>query len=102
MCEPVEYTITGYLQSRVTLSSRIEAIDLLITNAILLMGDTISGAGGNISSYELDDGQVKIKTMYRSIGDVEAGIKALERMKQLYINQLNGRSCVLRDKRTYR
>lgn len=95
-------TFSDYLVTKQSLWDRIAAIDLLIEKGILLMADTISGVGGNISAYELDDGQVKIKTNYRSIEDVESGLKALERMKNLYMNQLNGRSTVLRDHKTFR
>lgn len=97
-----EYTISSYIQSKCTLAERIEAIDLMISNAIALMGDTIDGSGGNIAMYELDDQQVRIKTTYRSIEDVEKGITALERMKQRYINQYNGRAFVLQDRGTFR
>lgn len=94
-------TISEYLESKLTLADRIRAIDVLIDKAILSMGDTVNGVGGNISTYELDDGQVKIKTGYRSISEVEAGIKSLERMKNLYINKLYGRSVQLRDINTF-
>ena len=55
-----------------------------------------------ISEYQLDDGQVKIRTAYRSIKEVEDGILALERMKHLYLNRLNGRITILRDEKSYR
>lgn len=98
----MECTITQYLDNKKVLAERIAAIDLLIDQTILLLGETISGAGGNIQSYELDDGQVRIKTGYRSIEDVQNGLTALERMKNLYINKLNGRVFQLRDVSTYR
>ncbi|HMI01620.1 MAG TPA: hypothetical protein VK541_04015 [Pedobacter sp.] len=97
-----EYTISTFLESKTVLQERILALDILIDKAILLLADNIDGAAGNISSYELDDGQVRIKTGYRSMADIESGIKSLERMKQLYINRLYGRSVTLRDSRTFR
>jgi len=97
-----EYSIPAYLESKTKLLDRIQAIDVLIDNAILLMGTTVSGPAGNISSYELDDSQVRIKTGYRSMQEVEEGIRSLERMKQMYVNRLNGRAVVLQDKRTFR
>lgn len=102
MSSITEFTISSYLDSINSLRERINAIDVLIDKAILLLAENIEGAGGNISSYELDDGQIHIKTAYRSIDDIENGIKSLERIKQLYTNRLFGRSSVLRDKRTYR
>ncbi len=97
----MECTITEYLESKLTLAQRIRSIDALIDKAILSLGETIEGVGSNISTYELDDGQVKIKTGYRSVAEVEAGIKSLERMKNLYINKLYGRSVQLRDANTF-
>lgn len=97
-----EYTISGYIQSKCTLAERIAAIDLLIMNTITLLGETISGAGGNIASYELDDQQVHIKTTYRSIADVQAGLHALETMKQTYMNQYNGRVFTMQDRGTFK
>lgn len=94
-------TISEYLSSKEKLKDRIAAIDVLIDKAILSLAETLDGVGANISTYELDDGQVKIKTGYRSIDEVEAGIKSLERMKNLYINKLYGRSVQLRDNNTF-
>lgn len=62
------------------------------------MADTAAGIGGNVSMYELDDGQVRIKTGYRSVEDVTKGITALETMRQMYLNRLNGRATVLVDR----
>ncbi|MBB6236502.1 hypothetical protein HDC90_001114 [Pedobacter sp. AK013] len=97
-----EYTVVEYLRSKKTLAERIAALDDIISNAILLLAETTSGAGANISSYELNDSQVQIKTGYRSIEDVTVSISALERTRNLYLNQLKGRSIVLQDKRTFK
>jgi hypothetical protein len=77
------------------------AIDAIISTSILLLADTAGGAGGNIAYYEMDDQQVRIKTGYRSLDQVSAGIDALTRIKNRYINQLNGRASVLQDRSTF-
>ena len=97
-----EYTISSFLESKVTMEERVAAIDLLISNAILLMGETIAGAGGNIQSYELDDQQVRIKTSYRSIDDIANSITALRRMKFQFLNQLRGRVFQTQDINAFR
>ncbi len=97
----MECTITVYLESKLVLADRIRAIDALIDKSILSISEAVDGVGANISTYELDDGQVKIKTGYRSVADIEAGIKSLERMKNLYINKLYGRGVQLRDANTF-
>ena len=66
------------------------------------MGDNMDGAAGKFSSYELDDGQIKIKTMYRSVADINASIDGLEKMKIRYESRLYGRKTVLRDRGTMR
>jgi hypothetical protein len=96
-----EYTcISGYLESKTTLQARITAIDAIIDTSLLLLADTASGAGGNVAYYELDDDQVRIKTGYRSIDQVAAGINALTMIKNKWINQLNGRAVTMQDRST--
>lgn len=92
-------TISIYLESKTTLLDRICAIEVLIEAMILKMADVTSGQNSVIDEYWMDDGQMKVKTSYRSIDDVQNGVKALERMKQIYVNKYNGRSFVLRDVR---
>ena len=84
-----------YIQSAETLQGRLTKINQVIT---ALYDNMLENAGAeNISEYQLDDGQIKIRTAYRSIEQVEKTIDALERQKQRILNQLNGRSFVLRD-----
>lgn len=78
---------------------RIEAIEVLIDNMYLVLADVAGGQNAVIDEYWMDDGQMKVKTSYRSVVDVEAGIQALEKSKQRYVNAFNGRGVVLRDVR---
>jgi hypothetical protein len=94
-------TISGYLESQTDLLSRILAIDAIITTSILLLADTAGGAGGNIAYYEMDDQQIRVKTGYRSLQDVSAGIDALTKIKNRFVNQYNGRASVLQDRSTF-
>lgn len=89
-----------YLESKITLEERVIAIDALIDVMILSLADTVTKA--DIATYSLDDGQVKIATGYRSVKDVQNGIFALEQMKQMYLNRLNGRVFAIRDENAYR
>lgn len=99
---PLVYTIPDYLESKTTAADRIVAIENLIDAMILTISEAIEGSAASVSEYNLDDGQVKIKTVYRSIPDIEEGIRSLERIKQLYVNRLNGRQVVLRDLKALR
>jgi hypothetical protein len=97
-----EYTIADYLDSKDDIAAKIAAIDVIIAASLTLLANTVSGIGGNIEMYELDDGQVKIKTNYRSIDQVTEGITGLRKLRNVYKGELRGRASVLQDKRTFR
>lgn len=88
-----------YIDSAKTLREKIVRIDAIITaleTSALKAAET-----GNISEYSLDDGQTKIKTAYRSPVDVQNSIDAFEKIKQRYVNQLNGRVMRLVDSKSF-
>lgn len=87
-------SISQYIENECTLKGKIKAIDNLIDAFELKLLDTVGSA--NYSEYQLDDGQMKVKTTYRSPKDVMAAITELEKLKQRYVNRLNGRVTVLR------
>lgn len=89
-----------YYQSRESILDKITALDAIID---ALMVSAAAGAGtGHFAEYSLDDGQTKIRTAYRNVKDVEAGITAFERIKQRYINQLKGHRIRLMDISNFR
>jgi len=88
-------TISVYIQSKSTLLEKINAIDDLIT---AMEGKLLEGIDtATIDEYWMDDGQMKVKTIYRSVADLEKGLEALLKMKQRYVNNYNGRMMVMRD-----
>ncbi|WP_036384092.1 hypothetical protein [Muricauda sp. MAR_2010_75] len=92
-------SISAFVGSKTTHADRITAIDALIDAMLLTLADATNGMNPTVEEYQLDDGQMKIRTRYRSISDVEAGIKSLEKLKQMYVNRYNGHVSVLRDVR---
>lgn len=88
-----------YLESKTTARQKVVAIDAIIT--ALLSTAAKAATGENITEYWLDDGQTKIKTVRRSSGEIMASIKAFEQLKQLYINQINGRVMRLVDGKNF-
>lgn len=98
----MECTVTQYLESKQKLQERICAIDALIDVMILRITEVAEGQNSSFEEYQLDDGQMKIKTRYRTVSDVQMGIHALETQKQLYVNRLNGRVMIARDLRSFR
>lgn len=97
----MECTPRQYIESKTTLLERIEAIDALIDAMIASLADYAAGNNTAIEEYQMDDGQMKIRTRYRSPKDVDSGVFALERMKQMYLNRYNGRAFHLRDNRSF-
>ncbi len=94
------HSIKSYIVSKKSVEQKIKAIDALI-DAIILQGlETSEDVGITIDEYSLDDGQMKIRTSYRSVKDIQKGIEALEATKQMYVNRLNGRVMTLRDVRS--
>lgn len=87
-------TISEYVQSASDLVGRIAKINSLIDAMELVLIDSTGSA--NYSEYQMDDGQMKVRASYRNPSEVTAGINELEKLKQRYINRLNGRRTVLR------
>jgi hypothetical protein len=77
-----------YVSSQTTLRAKIAALDAIID--ALITTCLKSAATGNVTEYNLDTGQTKIKTMYRSPKEVSDAITAFETVKNYYVNQLNG------------
>lgn len=95
----MECTAKEYIQSKTTLDAKIAAVEALIDEMLLNSIESI-GNGGT-ASYSMDDGQMKVMTQYRSVTEVSAGIKSLEKILQTYINRRNGSITVLRSRLNY-
>lgn len=98
----IEYTIPDFLLSRTTLASRLEAVEICIDNALIAMAGGITGSKLGIKEYQIDDSMVKIRTEYRNLKEITDGITALEKMRNRYMNQLNGRQFIAKDRITLR
>lgn len=96
-----EYTISGYIESKTDILAKIEAMKVLEAAMMASMLDLLSSPGANISMYELDDGQVRIKTGFQTMKQLEDGLNGLRKIKNIYINQFTGRCSVAQDKRTF-
>lgn len=96
---PIFLSIKDYVNSADDLKSKIEKID----NAINALLDKLLDTAGNadLREYQLDDGQTRIRTNYATASDVQAGIFALEKLKQVYVNRLYGRTTKLIDSKNF-
>jgi hypothetical protein len=80
-----------YIMSANTISEKIVAIDKVIEALFLLMLNPEVIEKNYISEYSLDDGQTKIRAVYRGIESITKTIDALNKMRIFYQNQRLGR-----------
>ena len=85
---------TIYIESAQTKIDRLNRICQIIDGLELQQIAAISNS--DIDEYQINDGQVVIKTIYRSATDIAKAIMEYEKIKQTLFNQLNGRGIVLR------
>lgn len=109
MASDLQYcSIMEYIAGKQGAAARLLAVEACIDNAILMLAaatdplNTENSNGFGISEYQLEDSMMKIKTSYRSTKDIVASIEALQKMANLYKNQLRGRQMILKDIRTFR
>ena len=90
------YTPEDYLDSATNIKDKIAKIDILISG---LYTSAEKGAiSGHIQEYHIDDGQSRIRTIYRSLDHVFDAIKNFERLRTLYVSKLGSRIMVLKDR----
>lgn len=88
------YTLAQYVDSKTSIREKILAYDLLITGMEGAYLQAISS--GHLEEYHMDDGQMKVRATYRSTVDMNNALKGLITIRQMYINQYNGRIRVMR------
>jgi hypothetical protein len=90
-----EYTtIEHFVEEKSKLIGKVATYDLLIEGMEKsILESTISG---HLIQYELDDGQMKVRTMFRNTNEMVEAMIGLIKIRQMYINRYNGRSVVLR------
>ena len=88
-----------YIDSATTIKDKITNIDAVIS--ALLSTAAKAATSENILEYNLDDGQTKIKASYRGAEGIYNSINAFERLKNYYVNKLNGRAVRLVDSKNF-
>lgn len=96
---PIYDSAAIYIESCTSLRAKITAVDAIIT-ALYVVAATAAGTD-NITEYSLDDGQTKIRTMYRGSAGVFNAITGFETLRNRYLNQLNGRMVRLVDSKNF-
>lgn len=87
-----------YVQSASSLEEKINRIDAII-DALILQTSDVATQNSDLEYYTLDDGQTKITTAYRDVRLMPQAVSRWQTIKQMYINQLNGRGRILRSVR---
>ena len=87
-------TETTYILDATSLQDKIKRLDTIITALELRMIDNAENL--NIEEYRINDGQIQIQTEYQDLDQISKAILMYERLKEKYINQLNGRGMILR------
>lgn len=82
-------TIPEYVECKSKLIGKIATYDLLIESMEKAMLE--ASVSGHLNQWELDDGQMKVRSMYRSPTQLNTAIRGLESLRQMYINRYNGR-----------
>lgn len=90
-----EYTsLDHFFEEKSKLIGKIATYDLLIEGLEKsILESTLSG---HLVQYELDDGQMKVRTNYRNIESLTSAMNGLIKLRQYYINKHNGRVTVLK------
>lgn len=87
--------ITLYIETATCLKDKIIKLDAIIA---ALEDAALKGAETqDIDEYWLDDGQTKIKNVFRDPNAIFQAILNYDKMRQIYINRLNGRGMRLVD-----
>lgn len=89
-------SIQDYVQAASDLEDKIKRIDDIITaleDAALKAAESIY-----VEEYQIDDGQSKIKNVYRSVEEIAQTIKGFLSLRQIYVSRLGGNITRLRDK----
>jgi len=89
-----------YIDGASDLCDKVVRINAIIT----ALEDTAlkSATNDDITEYSLDDGQTKIKTVYKGTDAVLNSIQSLIKLKEYYLNKLNGRQIRLVDSKSLR
>lgn len=90
-----EYTsISQFVECKSKIIGKIAAYDLIIEAMESAILDATTS--GMYNQVEVDDGQMKVRTNYRNITDMNNALLGMEQARQRYIQKYNGRVTVLR------
>ena len=81
---------TSYISSATSIKEKIAKIDEIIS-AMLDASLVAAESNGDIQAYELDTGQSRINTTYKSMADLSLGIEKYKKLRDMYYAELQNR-----------
>lgn len=101
MAAPVYYNSASiYIKSATDLNAKIIAVQAVI-DALYAQILVLAEQDSPIQEYMLNDGQTVIKGVYSSPSSITKTIDILEKQKNQFINQLNGRHVRMIDSKNF-
>lgn len=76
-----------YIEDASELKLKIERIDIILNGLYDALQNSLTKT--HLLEYQIDDGQSRIRTAYRSVADMEKGILGFEKLKVVFISRLN-------------
>jgi hypothetical protein len=99
----VYISVEKYLECATSIQDKIARLDVIILALMTAMEK--AALTGQFEEYRIDDGQVKIETIYRDINALSKSLDFLELQRERYLNKLftrnNGRITRLVDGRNF-
>lgn len=92
-------TASEYIGTCQSIDAKIAALEAI--QAALLTNALVAVESGHISQYSINDGQVIISTTYRNANEITKSYMAFEQIKNMLINNRQGRRTRLVDSKTF-
>lgn len=83
----VYVSVEKYLECATSIKDKIARLDLIILSMFTAVEKAV--LTGQFEEYRLDDGQVKIETVYRDITALTKTMQQLETLRDMYVAKLN-------------
>lgn len=94
MCEYESFT--AYINSAEYIKDKLNRVEAVINALYDAATEAADPERAVFDEYWLDDGQSKIKAMHRSPEDIFKAIHNYEKIKQMYMNRIQGRVSIAR------
>ncbi len=92
--------IDVYISSSSCNLERLRRYDTIIDNLEKRLLEASVGQNSLVDEYQMNDGQMVVRTKYKTIQQIKDGLQAIIYLRQLFVNRCQGRKISLRDVRS--